>query len=115
MVNNLADTKYSQELKVLNSFFEMLSNDPDRAYYGVDHVTAALESGAVQTLLITDGLFRAADVASRKKYIKMVEDVRQQGGKVFIFSTSHVTGEQLQQFTGIAAILTFPLPDLEDS
>ena len=27
----------------------------------------------------------------------------------------HVSGEQLQQLTGIAAILRFPLPDLEDA
>ena len=27
----------------------------------------------------------------------------------------HVSGEQLQQLTGVAAILRFPLPDLEDA
>lgn len=26
----------------------------------------------------------------------------------------HVTGEQLSQLTGVAAILRFPLPDIED-
>ena len=26
----------------------------------------------------------------------------------------HVSGEQLNQLTGIAAILRFPLPDIED-
>ena len=27
----------------------------------------------------------------------------------------HATGEQLDQLTGLAAILRFPLPDLEDA
>lgn len=36
------------------------------------------------------------------------------GGQVCIFSAMHASGEQLNQLTGIAAILRFPLPDLED-
>jgi hypothetical protein len=31
-----------------------------------------------------------------------------------IFSSSHVSGEQLLQVSGVAAILRFPLPELED-
>ena len=36
------------------------------------------------------------------------------GGEAIIFSAMHVSGEQLNQLTGIAAILRFPLPDIED-
>jgi protein pelota len=36
------------------------------------------------------------------------------GGEVSIFSGMHTSGEQLNQLTGIAAVLRFPLPDLED-
>ncbi len=31
-----------------------------------------------------------------------------------IFSTMHVSGEQLAQLTGVAAILRFPMPEIED-
>ena len=31
-----------------------------------------------------------------------------------VFSSSHVTGEQLGKLTGVAAILRFPLPEIED-
>lgn len=31
-----------------------------------------------------------------------------------VFSAMHVSGEQLNQLSGIAAILRFPLPELED-
>lgn len=37
------------------------------------------------------------------------------GGEVHVFSGMHASGEQLNQLTGIAAILRFPLPDLEDA
>lgn len=36
------------------------------------------------------------------------------GGTAHVFSGMHASGEQLNQLTGIAAILRFPLPDLED-
>jgi hypothetical protein len=36
------------------------------------------------------------------------------GGNVLLFSSLHTSGEQLAQLTGIAAILNFPLFELED-
>lgn len=36
------------------------------------------------------------------------------GGRVLIFSSLHTSGEQLTQLTGIAALLHFPMPDLEE-
>lgn len=33
---------------------------------------------------------------------------------MLIFSSMHVSGEQLTQITGVAAILRFPLPDIEN-
>ncbi|KAK3441354.1 hypothetical protein EUGRSUZ_B01384 [Eucalyptus grandis] len=64
--------------------------------------------------LITDDLFRNADVATRRKYVNLVNSVKNSGGTAHVFSSMHVSGEQLAQLTGIAAILRFPLPDLDD-
>ena len=36
------------------------------------------------------------------------------GGEVHVLSAMHASGEQLNQLTGVAAVLRFPLPDLED-
>ena len=60
---------------------------------------------AIETLLISDNLFRCRDVAQRKKFVKLVDDVREFGGDVKIFSSMHVSGEQLDQLTGVCAIL----------
>ncbi|KMT13711.1 hypothetical protein BVRB_4g080930 [Beta vulgaris subsp. vulgaris] len=114
VMSMIKDTKAAQEVRALEEFFNMLSNDSARACYGPKHVEVAHERMAVQTLLITDELFRSADVATRKKYINLVDSVKGSGGSAYIFSSMHVSGEQLAQLTGIAAILRFPLPDLDD-
>lgn len=114
VMNLIKDTKAAKEVQALKDFYSMLSNDPDRACYGPKHVEVAHERMAIQTLLITDELFRSADIATRQKYANLVKAVKDSGGAAYIFSSMHVSGEQLAQLTGIAAILRFPLPDLED-
>ncbi|KAH7839974.1 hypothetical protein Vadar_010818 [Vaccinium darrowii] len=114
VMNMIKDTKAAQEVRALKDFFTMLSNEPARACYGPKHVEVAHERMAIQTLLITDELFRNADVVTRQKYVNFVKSVKASGGTAHIFSSMHVSGEQLAQLTGIAAILRFPLPDLED-
>jgi len=114
VVNKLADTKAAGEVRALNDFYEMLKKDPDRAFYGVNHVTTACERLAIETLLLVDDLFRAADIATRKKYVALVEAVKENGGNTHIFSAMHQSGEQLSQLGGIAAILRFPIPDLDE-
>ncbi|XP_006652952.1 protein PELOTA 1 [Oryza brachyantha] len=110
----IKDTKAAQEVQALKDFFNMLTNDSDRACYGPKHVEVANDRLAIQTLLITDNLFRNSDIATRQNYVRLVESVKKFGGTVHIFSSMHASGEQLAQLTGIAAILRFPLPDLED-
>lgn len=111
----MSQTKIVQEVEVLTKFMRMLDIDPDRAYYGYDHVNKAqTESLAVDKLLVTDELFRSSDIVTRKKYVQLVEDVRASGGSVHILSVMHVSGQQLQQVSGVAAILRFPLPDLDE-
>lgn len=109
IVSQLKETKFAREGIMLDKFFKMLGSDEMRAWYGPDHVCLAADRGAIGTLLISDDLFRASDPVTRKKYVGVVEAVRQRGGEVLIFSSMHESGQQLNQLTGIAAILTFPL------
>ncbi|KAK6638047.1 hypothetical protein RUM44_008472 [Polyplax serrata] len=114
VIAKLADTKAAGEIRALEAFYTMLQVEPAKAYYGLSHVEKAVESQAVETLLISDNLFRIQDVAKRKRYVQLVDNVRESGGDVKIFSSLHVSGEQLSQLTGIAAILRFPMPEIED-
>ena len=59
----MQDTKAAQEVAALQAFHTMLGQDSARAFYGPGHVRAAYELGAIQTLLISDTLFRVNDVA----------------------------------------------------
>ena len=110
----LSDTKALGEVKALDSFYQMLKNEPSRAFYGYKHVEKANEADAIDVLLISDSLFRSKELNERKKYVNIVDKVKENNGQVKIFSSLHVSGEQLMQLTGIAAILRFPMADLEE-
>mmetsp|Transcript_27792 Transcript_27792/g.50192 ORF Transcript_27792/g.50192 Transcript_27792/m.50192 type:complete len:422 (+) Transcript_27792:96-1361(+) len=114
IMSKMTETKLSKEIGVLNKFMRLLDTHPDKAYYGYFHVQKANEELAIDSLLISDELFRSSDIHTRKKYVSLVESVRERGGTVYIFSTMHVSGQQLQQVSGVAAILRYPLPDLDE-
>lgn len=110
----MSDTKALGEVKALEAFYSTLQTEPAKAFYGIKHVERACEAQAIETLLVSDNLFRCSDIQTRKRYVSLVDNVRDFGGDVKIFSSMHVSGEQLMQLTGVAAILRFPMPDLEE-
>lgn len=114
IMGRLQQTKAVAETAVLQNFFKMLADDETRAVYGPSHVLYARSMGAIDTLLVTDDLFRAADIKTRKKYVAMVEEAKKGGAKVVIFSDQHVSGTQLKEMSGVAAILRFPIHDIND-
>ncbi|KAK2713942.1 hypothetical protein QYM36_009735 [Artemia franciscana] len=111
VLSKLSDTKVGAEVHSIKSFNQMLSTDPSRAFYGYKHVSVAAEALAVDTLLVTDNLFRSKDISERRRYVSLVDSVRSSGGKIRIFSSMHFSGEELAKFTGIAAILRFPMAE----
>lgn len=114
----LKDTKYARETKLMEDFKTMLRKDDGRAWYGPNEVEKAVEKGAVGrgggVLLISDTLFRAQDIAKRRRWVKLVDHVRDtEGGEVRVLSGTHESGKALEGLGGIAAILTFPMEDLD--
>jgi protein pelota len=104
----------------MDKFFELLRLDDGRAWYGPREVERAVEKGAVGrgggVLLISDKLFRANDVATRRRWVALVDRVTQvEGGEVRKLSSLHESGKRLEGLGNIAAILTFPLEDLDAS
>jgi protein pelota len=114
VASQMTETKVAKEVQILHKFMRLMDTDPDKAYYGYDHVSKAHDQLAIDALLVTDELFRASNVQTRRQYVQLVESVRENGGLVYIFSSMHVSGQQLQQVSGIAAILRYPLPDLDE-
>ena len=110
----LEDTKATDEVRCLEGFFKMMEMDEDRAVYGPLPVLKATEKQAVESLMVLDTLFRSPSIAERRKWVALVEDVKALNGDVHIFSSMHVTGEQLSNLNGVAAVLRFPCPELND-
>lgn len=115
----LKDTKYARETRLMDEFLTLLRKDDGRAWYGPREVERAAEKGAIGkgggALLISDALFRAQDVGVRRRWVGLVDRVRDvEGGEVRVLSSEHESGKRLDGLGGIAAILTFPLEDLDE-
>lgn len=69
---------------------------------------------AVETLLISDHLFRTKDFKKRRMYNDISEDVKRFGGKTVVFSSLHPSGEKLKNISGIAALLRFEVQSIDE-
>lgn len=58
VIAKMSDTKAASEVKRLETFYTMLQTEPARAFYGKKHVQQAIDAQAVETLLLSDNLFR---------------------------------------------------------
>ncbi|XP_018335802.1 protein pelota isoform X2 [Agrilus planipennis] len=58
VTSKMADTKAASEVKALEQFYNTLQTEPAKAFYGKKHVEKACEAQAIETLLISDNLFR---------------------------------------------------------
>jgi protein pelota len=112
--NMLSDTKYARETRLMDDFLDQLRKETNKATYGPREVESAVEQGAVGRgggiLIMSNRLFRSQDVAERKRWVSLVDRVRDvEGGEVRILSSDHESGRRLDGLGGIAALLTFPI------
>jgi protein pelota len=105
-------TSAASHAACLTQFYITLKDDPDKACYGPNAVITAAQMGAISELMITDKLIRTSTVPDRRKFVAAMDMVKNAGGIVHVVSEQHVTGEQLTQLSGIAAILRYPCPEL---
>lgn len=117
VTSKLSDTKFARETQLMDRFFELIRQDDQRAWYGPKECELAVERGAVGkgggVLLISNALFRSQQIATRKRWVAVVDDVKEQGGEVRVLSSMHESGKRLEGLGGIAAILTYPIEDLD--
>lgn len=111
--SSLADTRYGREMKIMDEFYKSLNDDDLKAWYGVEEVERAVRMNAVDVLMVTDSLFRSNDVVERKRFVALCDEVRDQGREVLVLSSLHPSGEQLDNMTGVACLLMYPL-DLDE-
>ena len=115
----LSNTRYFRETALMDRFFSLLRKDDARAWYGAREVERAVERGGVGkgggVLLISNSLFRSADLRVRKRFVGLVDRVRErEGGEVRVLSSEHESGRRLEGLGGVAAILTWPIEGLDE-
>ncbi|KAG5925629.1 hypothetical protein E4U42_004103 [Claviceps africana] len=115
----MKDMNYTREAQAMTNFFDLLKLDDGRAWYGSTAVEKAVEDGAVGpgggVLLINNSLFRSQDLATRKKYVALVDKVHLDGGEARILSSDHESGQSLKMMGDIAAMLNYPMFDLDEA
>ncbi|KAH0539004.1 hypothetical protein FGG08_004454 [Glutinoglossum americanum] len=118
VLSRLKNTKYARETGLMDEFFTLLRKDEGRAWYGPNEVTKAVEKGAVGrgggVLLISNKLFRSQEIGERRRWVGVVDRVKEEGGEVRVLSSEHESGRRLEGLGGVAAILTFPLEGLDE-
>lgn len=113
----MKDMRFAREAQYINQFYEMLRKEDSRAWYGPTSVEKVVAEGAVGVggvLLVSDSLFRSEDTDTRKKYVALVERVTAGGGEARILSSAHESGQRLGMLGDIAAILTYPVYELDE-
>ncbi|KAK0385934.1 hypothetical protein NLU13_3754 [Sarocladium strictum] len=114
----MKDMKFAKEAQYMDNFFDLLKKDDGTAWYGTAAVQKAVAEGAVGpgggVLLLNNSLFRSEDLAVRKKYVSLVDKVHRDGGEARILSSDHESGQRLHMMGDIAAILSYPMHDLDD-
>ena len=119
IVNKLRNSRFARETQLLDTFYESLRKDVGKAWYGPKEVRKCVDKGAVGrgggVLLISNELFRSQDVRERKRWVELVDKVREEeGGEVRVLSSAHESGKSLEALGGVAALLTFPILDLDE-
>lgn len=105
----LKDTKAFQQVKLIKHFQYLLATNPDLVCYGLKNTELALEHSAIETLMVSETLVRSNSLKIRSKLANITETNNNLGGKTCVFSSTHNSGKTLENMSGIAAILRFPV------
>ena len=103
----LKQDRASKEVKIVEELLAQISKD-GKASYGKKEVLQSVEDGAVETLLVSDGLIKKTrseeKFAELEKIMKLAE---KNGAKIIIISSEHEGGKKLDGLGGIAALLRY--------
>ncbi len=94
----LDENRIEMETEIVERFFEEISKD-GLVVYGEDEVKKAVESFALEKLLISDVLIR------EKKYL--IDLAEESGAEIIIISSKHPAGEKFYHFGGLGGFLRF--------
>ena len=107
--NVLSQQRIAKELKLVESLLEEISKN-NLAVYGLKETEKAVTAGAVEKLLVTDGLIQKTRLnKSYEKIDQMMKNTESMKGTVNIIGSDHDGGKKLDGLGGIGAILRYKL------
>ncbi len=104
VINNvISQHRFDTESKLIGEFEMHLFKEDGLSAYGKQEVLKAINSSAVEKLLIVD------DLITNEEFHKIAKLSEEQGAKVYVISSTTPWGKKLSGYGGIAAILRFPI------
>ena len=107
----LRSAKFASELRLVQELLAVIARG-GAASYGLSMTEQAANSGAVQTLLVSDRLIkRAREEGTFQRVDAVFRAVDASGGKIVIVSEEHDGGKKLAGLGGIAGLLRYRLSE----
>ena len=110
MQKHVSTLKAAVQASSMQELLKQMSNNMDCVLLG-NNILENFDSicEAIQKLMVTDEYIRALPFEDRLKFLKYKEILENMSVPVIVFSVKHQSGEQLEQLSGIAAILKYPI------
>jgi len=93
-----------EEQKLMETFLKNLKSN-ELAVYGKEMVEKAIESGAIETLLLSEDAFKTEEGR------RVLEKLKSSGSNVHVFSSHSDPGNVVKSFGGYCGILRYRLPE----
>jgi protein pelota len=114
ILSQIKNTKAADDINVMEKFNEILYKDMDRIVFGIKAVEKANEKEAIETLIVSDDYLRKISPSKRKELTNIFNKIKSYGGEVVKMSSMHYTGEKINSFGGIIAILRYAMPEINN-
>ncbi|MBD3388307.1 MAG: mRNA surveillance protein pelota [Candidatus Altiarchaeales archaeon] len=101
----LEEVNSVQDLRLVEDILKNIAKDTGLSAYGFGEVADAVNAGAVETLLVTDGLF----FSRREETEPLMSSVRKVRGRVHIINSEGEAGQKLDSLGGAAAKLRYAI------
>lgn len=114
ILSQIKNTKAADDINIMEKFNDILYKDMDRIVFGIKAVEKANEKDAIEILIVSDDYLRKIAPSKRKELSTIFNKIRSSGGDVVKMSSMHYTGEKINSFGGIVAILRYAMPEINN-
>jgi len=104
-----AQLRIVDETETMEEVMKRLGKSEATITYGLAEVESAVQTGAVEKLIIADTMLRDSEEEQRLHLEELMRSVEQRRGSVTVVSTEHEAGAKLLALGGIVALLRFPI------